>query len=361
MSQGRMERLGGARGSEGEQGQHAMGDTRCGALGGAWLQEGEAFDGAVRSAGNVDVRCIYEIAEAVMQATGANIFHETMLKLQAERELQRKREELEAEAKAFELQKKAEMYGWNLARAADEEDCNCGWNWADDCYPCEPIHNLAELLRAKKSAESKASEGSVDEWVYGNAKLEDREDGLDCEDGWSLARAAAEEGRNWVEIWSEDTGDSTHRLAEVQESKAPPPQATGVVAKSELRLASTGQVRVFRPVGCHLAEKISASSSAAEMEVDALRSAAREVVGVHRVQKERTRSQRFVVAKARSRRAQQKGARAQGGAAWAVLRMARVAKRVGEEGSLYNRWRGGGAARRPRKPGGWKQPLRLIN
>jgi len=39
MSQGRRERLGGARGSEGEHGQHAMGDTRWGALGGAWLQE----------------------------------------------------------------------------------------------------------------------------------------------------------------------------------------------------------------------------------------------------------------------------------------------------------------------------------
>jgi len=63
MSQGRMERLGGARGSECEPGQHVMGDTRWGALGGAWLQEGEALDGAVRSAGNVDVQCIYEIAE----------------------------------------------------------------------------------------------------------------------------------------------------------------------------------------------------------------------------------------------------------------------------------------------------------
>jgi len=339
-----------------------MGDTRWGTLGGAWLQEGEALDGAVRSAGNVDVQGIYETAEAVMQATGANIFHDTMLKMQAERELQKKRDELEAEAKAFELQKKAEMYGWNLARAADEEDCNCGCNWADDwCYPCEPIHNLAELLRAKKSAELKASKGSVDKPVHGDAKLEDREDGLDCWDGWNLARAAAEEGRNRAEVWSGDTGDSTHSLAEVQDSKAPPPQATGVGAKSELRWASIGQVRVVRSVGCHLAGKISASGSAAEMEVDALSSVAREVGSVHRVQKERTRSQRFVVAKARSRRAQQKGARAQGGAAWAVLRMAHVAKRVGEEGSLYNRWRGGGAARRPRKPGGWKQPLRLIN
>ena len=109
-------------------------------LGGAWLQEGEALEGAVRSAGFAGVQCIYDIVEAVMHATGVNIFHDTMLKVQAERELRKKQDELKAEAKAFEFQKEAEAYGWNLARAADEEECNCGCDRAS----VQCIYDIAE-------------------------------------------------------------------------------------------------------------------------------------------------------------------------------------------------------------------------